>query len=592
MRRSGLSWLAGVLFALIADLASPAAALEVEIGLDFTATDLFQSGFIPPDSQLAVGEDHLVELVNGRYAVYRKTDGALLESDSLDGFWIDAGVLPELFAFDPRVLYDSASARWFAVSADDQDDPNNFLVAVSRTSDPTAGWTGFAIPSDTAGATWADFPMLGVDATRVLISANMFDFGGGFAAPSALVIPKADLLSASPSVANASLFERLNQLGFTPQPVVDLDGSSATGILLSDFSLLGFLVRNDVVGDASAPALLGPTLLPTQGFRAPPPAPQPGPKPGLETGQTLAQFEAAPVLLDGSIWAVGNVDAGGRAALRWLQIDVATNETLQTGVITHAELALYYGSIAVNERGQVVIGCSGSSETQFVSSYVIVGETEGGVTTFGEPILLRAGQADYFLDFGSGRNRWGDYSATVVDPTDSRVFWTIQEFVLAEDRWATQITELRLVDAVEVEIDLKPGSDTNPLNPRSRGVSPVALFGSAAFAVADVEASSLAFGPAGASPLTAGSLEDVDADGFGDLLLHFPTQAMGIAVGDTQACLSGATLDGVRFAGCDSVLVVGPSCGIGFELALVAGPLAWFARRRRRRPRSSWSFTD
>ena len=564
-------------------LAAPVAALEVEIGVNFTAGDLYQSGFIPPDSQLAVGEDHLVELLNGRYAVYRKSDGLLVESSSLYEFWTNAGV-PVFDPFDPRILYDARVRRWFAVSAEF---PYHVLVAVSHTADPTQGWSGFAILTDSSGSVWTDFPMLGLDDDSLQVTANMFTFADTFAAASALVIPKADLVSPTPTVANATIFERISQLGFTPQPVVDLDGTGASGILLSDFSLFGFVVRTDVVGDPYAPALVGPTLLPVQPFGPPPPAPQPGPKPGLETGQVLAQFESAPVLRGGSIWAVGNVDAGGRAALRWLEIDADTNQILQTGVLTHPELALYYGSIAVNEHGHVVIGCSGSSETQFVSSYAVVGETQGGVTTFGEPILLKAGVADY--EIGFPRNRWGDYSATVVDPSDSRVFWTIQEFVLAEDVWATQITELRLVDEIEVAIDVKPGSATNPVNLRSRGVLPVALLGSASFLVADVDASTLVFGPSAASPSGDPAFEDVNADGFVDLVLHFRTLETGIAVGDTQACLIGATLGGRDFRGCDAVRVVRASCGLGFEIAFALGPLVWLGARRARGARAARS---
>jgi hypothetical protein len=427
--------------------------------------------------------------------------------------------------------------------------------------------------------------MLGVDRDRVTVSAAMLTLGGDFAAPSVLVIPKADLVSATPTVANATLFERFNQLGVTPQPVSDPAASGGPGILLSDFSFVGFLIRNDVLGDAYTPSLQGPTLRPVQAFGPAPAAPQPGPKAGLEAGILGYAPQSAPVLRDGSIWAVSTVNADGRAALHWFEIDAETNEILQTGVLSHPELALYYGSIAVNERGQVVIGCNGSSETQFASSYAVVGETEGGVTTFGEPILLQAGQADYFLDFGAGRNRWGDYSATVVDPSDSRVFWTIQEFVLAEDTWATQITEIRMVDEIEVAIDVKPGSQTNSVNPRSRGVLAVALLGSASFAAADVDASTLAFGPAGA-PLSGGPThEDVDADGFIDLVAHFGTQASGIVSSDTEVCLTGTTLDGTDFRGCDAVRSV-PRCGLGFEVALGLGPLLWLHLRRHRAPGS------
>jgi hypothetical protein len=45
----------------------------------------------------------------------------------------------------------------------------------------------------------------------------------------------------------------------------------------------------------------------------------------------------------------------------------------------------------------------------------------------------------------------------------------------------------------EVKIDIEPGSDGNPINPKSRGVIPVAILGSDTFEVADVDVTTLAF---------------------------------------------------------------------------------------------------
>jgi hypothetical protein len=115
---------------------------------------------------------------------------------------------------------------------------------------------------------------------------------------------------------------------------------------------------------------------------------------------------------------------------------------LQEGLIADAELDFYYGSIAVNKFDDVVIGFNGSSESQFMSAYAVKGTTIGGITTFGPPLQLKTGAASYFQDFGTGRNRWGDYSATVIDPAEPFTFWTFQEFVSSEDRWSTQITQL------------------------------------------------------------------------------------------------------------------------------------------------------
>jgi hypothetical protein len=109
--------------------------------------------------------------------------------------------------------------------------------------------------------------------------------------------------------------------------------------------------------------------------------------------------------------------------------------------------------------------------------------------------------------------------------------------------------------ALEVTVDIRPGSSRNPVNPFARGVLPVALLGSETLDVTQVDAATLAFGPEGA-PSVHTHVGDLDGDGHPDLLTLHRVPETGIALGDTEACLSGATLDGTPFSDCDAIQTV------------------------------------
>jgi hypothetical protein len=111
---------------------------------------------------------------------------------------------------------------------------------------------------------------------------------------------------------------------------------------------------------------------------------------------------------------------------------------------------------------------------------------------------------------------------------------------------------------ISVNIDIKPGSVPNSINPKSNGVIPVAILTTDDFDATTVDPLSVEFGPNGATEFHGrGHIEDADGDGDQDIVLHFKTQQTGILCGDTEANLTGKTTSGQDISGMDEIQTVG-----------------------------------
>jgi hypothetical protein len=115
---------------------------------------------------------------------------------------------------------------------------------------------------------------------------------------------------------------------------------------------------------------------------------------------------------------------------------------------------------------------------------------------------------------------------------------------------------------IPVTIDIKPGSHTNPINLGSRGLTPVALLGSEVFDVTTVDVASVRFAGAAVRTKPNGTLqysyEDVNLDGYLDLVMHFPTRLLQLDESSTEATLTGIGGQNRCVSGTDSIIIVPP----------------------------------
>ena len=131
-------------------------------------------------------------------------------------------------------------------------------------------------------------------------------------------------------------------------------------------------------------------------------------------------------------------------------------------------------------------------------------------------------------------------------------------------------------DMTKLTLVIKPGGCPNPLNPRSKGVLPMALLGAENVDIDDIDVSSIEIN--GVSPIRT-SHEDVggptdrvtedcecaegDYDGILDLTLKFSTQAIVATLGDVsrgdviELMLTGMMTDGTAFEANECVVIVG-----------------------------------
>jgi hypothetical protein len=457
---------------------------------------------VPPDPNMAVGPNYIVQWVNNAFVVFNKQGQQVLAPVADSTFWASASC-NQLGGFsDPIVQYDRVADRWFVSEVGLPLAPGVFgqyaqCFAVSKTSDPTGAYYmwGYGF-----GSNLNDYPKVSVWPDGYYVTWNIFSNGQSFLGPEACAFNRNAMLggvAAPPYVC----FTLSNQYGSLLTS--DLDGSmppptGSPNFVMNIDPTSGALYLWKFHVDYATPAnstFTGTSLAGVAPFTAPCPStqdciPQPATSQMLDAIGDRLMYRLAYRNFGDHESLVANhsvVAPSGSIGVRWYEVRNPNGSATiyQQSTFAPDSDNRWMGSVAMDQNGDIGVGYSVSSGVTYPSIRVSGWQA-------GDP--LGTLQAETYSVIGSGSqtgyNRWGDYSAMRIDPVDDCTFWYTQQYeaVTASADWQTRIISFRFPSC---GVSLTPTTTgvTSSLNPSMSGnnvtftatVSPAAATGSVQF---------------------------------------------------------------------------------------------------------------
>jgi hypothetical protein len=432
----------------------------------------------PPDTTMAVGPSHVVQWVNVHFAVFDKTGATLLPAPGFSAgntIWAGfGGVCQTTNRGDVLVQYDHLADRWifsqFAFNLDVFGNPAAPFVqcfAVSTTNNPMGAFNRY----EYSFTEFNDYGKLGVWPDAYYMSYNMFNaitFANTGA--QACAYDRAAMIAGAPGALSICTTTNFFAGGASLLPS-DWDGtaappagapnifmrqSTAPALRLLKFHVDFVTPANSTFNDGFGGAFGSFIALPIPGtVRAcngtgAACIPQPGTTQQLDTLSDRIMYRLAYRNRGGVDTLVNtqSIDPDGagpiQAALRVYEIRnafAAAPTLFQNFNYVPDSTNRWMGSVAMDKAGNMAIGYSVSDST-----------TNPGIRITGRlrSELRNRMQIESVIVNGSGSqvtplDRWGDYSAMQVDPTDDCTFWYTTEYIGANGtfNWRTRIANFK-----------------------------------------------------------------------------------------------------------------------------------------------------
>jgi hypothetical protein len=408
----------------------------------------------PSDLSLAVGPNHIVQVVNWQMAVYTKkgamypTTGTSLGTKSSMSIFAGLGGRCESGAAvdhgDTIVRWDQLAGRWVFVQPVFAA-PYAICYAVSTSADPLGTYNKYEF----ARQEFPDYPRLGVWPDGYYVGTSA---GDTVVQKRICVADRAKMLLGQPATeqcigkSGVNFFNPADVDGPTAPPagapniVMALGGTQLQSVLEDD-GVYAFKVHVDWA-TPSASTLTGPTKITVARYhylcdgQLTNCVPQTGSSTRLDAqGDKLMQRLVYRNFGDHQSLVIthsinGPTSGGG---LRWYEfrIDGAGNPVLhQQSTFAPDTGYRWLGSAAIDGRGNIGIGYSFGSASSYTGQRFAARAAADplGTLGFSESLLINSTAAK------GGGNRYEDFATTVVDPSDDATFWYMGDYYRSSSR--------------------------------------------------------------------------------------------------------------------------------------------------------------
>lgn len=446
----------------------------------------------PPDPVLAVGPNHIVEMINLVTAIYDKSGNTLVAPFDIGALWAGFAV-PDCTdpSGDPIVLYDQFMDRWvlsqFTTSGlSDPSRPFYNCVAISATSDPTGAYHRYAFTTDDY---FPDYPKYGNWPDSYVITTREFgpNFGYGIGV---YALEKNKMVNGQPARVIGFRLDAFNDDGTDGPIPLNLVGDGLLPSYIDGKQKPKTVDTMPIIGTQDDGAGYGATFdalniwdltvkwnanafatltlksqLPVASFDSIFPCPGGGRRCLPQPGATVSQFLDVQSYRQRPIWRAAyrnfksydalvttqSVEAApGVAGMRWYEVRRANGvySLYQQGTFAPTDgVHRWMGSVAQDRQGNISLGYSVTNGSSVFPGIRYTGRLAGdplGQMTLGEATIVNGTGIQR-----STNNRWGDYTSLNADPVDDCTMWYVNQYYTAAGQassvagWNTRIASFK-----------------------------------------------------------------------------------------------------------------------------------------------------